>query len=222
MKIIFEDEHLIALEKPQNCPTQKDTTRTRSLMEQLDDHFTYNCGIDDPYIGLVHRLDRHTGGIVVFAKTANATRDLNALFSNHKLTKRYTAIVEGHFDRTHGRCIHYLLSDAAKNVTKIVRKDTPGSKYAELTYEVLGQYEHENGPYSHIEVTLLTGRQHQIRLQMATIGHPVLFDEKYGATWPLSEKQSMTLWASALDFKLYVKKYALRSTPPFVAYMGNK
>lgn len=222
MKIIFEDEHLIALEKPQNCPTQKDATRTRSLMEQLDDYFTYNCGIDDPYIGLVHRLDRHTGGIVVFAKTPNATRDLNALFSNHKLTKRYTAIVEGHFDQKQGRCINYLLSDTAKNITKIVPRNTPGSKYAELTYEVLGQFEHDHGPYSHVEITLLTGRQHQIRLQMSSIGHPVLFDEKYGATWPLSEKQSMTLWASALDFKVYVKKYVLRSTPPFAAYMSHK
>lgn len=218
MKILYEDQHLIAVEKPQNCPTQKDNTRTRSLMEQLDDHFTFNCGIDDPYIGLVHRLDRHTGGIVIFAKTPQATRDLNRLFSNHKLIKRYTAIVEGHLEKTSGRCVNYLLADSKENVSKRVSKETPGSKYAELTYAVLGQHSHENGPYSHLEITLLTGRQHQIRVQMSTLGHPILFDEKYGASWPNSDKQSMTLWASHVAFELYSKKVVIDSKAPFEHY----
>jgi len=214
MKILFEDKHIIAVEKPQNCPIQRDQTRQRCLMDMVIDYFEFECGISNPYIGLVHRLDRHTGGVVVFAKTEQATRTLNSIFVSHFITKRYLARVEGRPVEGKALLIDYLTVDSKLNKTKIDAYTNPSAKKAKLSYVITQVYETEQGILSDLSINLFTGRQHQIRAQMANLGHPVLGDEKYGSKWPNTAHVSMALWATELKFDTFGKHYHFESMPP--------
>lgn len=217
MHILYEDAHLIAVEKPQNCPVQPDKTGTLSLMDRTKDHYEFMLGKPLSYLGLVHRLDRHTGGVVVFAKTPNAAKKLSAIFASHEVDKRYATLVEGAIASNEATLSHTLLIDEKLNFVKVVPPGTPGGKEAKLSYRLVHMTTCEDGPLSLLEIRLHTGRQHQIRVQMAQMGHPVLGDEKYGAQYGHYYKKSMHLWATDLSFRLFGKKYHFHSDAPFSA-----
>jgi len=214
MKIIFENQHILVLEKPQNVSIQRDDTRTLSLLEIAQDFFEFKRGIESPYLGIVHRLDRHTGGVVVFAKNEKANRELNRLFAAHDLTKKYLARVEGTVNKYQEEKINYLLVDKKLNKSMISTKDNQNAKLAHLKYTKLCEYTTLSGTLTDLEVELFTGRQHQIRAQLAHMGNPILGDEKYGSIYPETQRLSMALWATELKFKLFGKKYEFTSSPP--------
>lgn len=214
MKIIHEDKHIIVVEKEQNRSVQGDFTRGLPLIEQVRDYFEFKMGIPDPYVGLVHRLDRHTGGIVVFAKTAQANRTLSAIFASHNLTKKYLALVEGSFEPDAGHLIDYLLIDTKQNKVQIVDKKVVGAKMAKLSYIVRSRHQVNSGCFTALEIELFTGRQHQIRVQLSGHGYPIIGDAKYGSIWPDASKLSMALWATELRFNAFGIRYDFKSTPP--------
>lgn len=214
MKIIHEDKHIIVVEKEQNVSVQGDHTLGLPLIEEVRDYFEFKMGIHDSYVGLVHRLDRHTGGIVVFAKYQQANRTLSALFASHSLTKKYLALVEGSVLSSKGTLSDYLLIDSKRNFVKIVENDEQGAKLAKLDFRVIETRSTPVGTITALEVNLHTGRQHQIRVQLAGYGHPILGDVKYGSNWPIAAKLSMALWATELSFDAFGLHYTFKSSPP--------
>ncbi|HAS72978.1 MAG TPA: RNA pseudouridine synthase [Clostridiales bacterium UBA8960] len=213
MKIIYEDKQIIVVEKAQNCSVQGDLTRGTPLIELVRDYYEFKLGIPDPYIGLVHRLDRHTGGLVVFAKTPQAARTLSAIFAAHHLTKRYFARVEGPVISNEGLLYDYLLADAKKNCVTVVDKGTPDAKLAKLGYRVREVHMLEVGIITDLDIELFTGRQHQIRVQLSHMGNPIFGDAKYGSKWPDAARFSMALWATELKFDAFGMHYHFHSKP---------
>ena len=214
MKILFENTQMVVVEKDQNMPVQRDRHSHTSLLEEVKDYYEFAKGVENPYVALVHRLDRHTGGVVVFARTPRAARTLSALFAEHTVEKYYTALVLGPVKPEKGTLLHYLKSDADENFTTICDASDPEAKQAKLSYEVVKTYETALGLVCQLNIQLFTGRQHQIRAQLAHIGHPILGDEKYGSTIPNAKTTSMALWSHELRFKAFGKSYKFTSTPP--------
>jgi len=182
--IIFEDNHLLVVKKPVNIPTQKDKSNDSDMLTLLKEDIKkrYNKP-GNVYLGLVHRLDRPVGGVMVFAKTSKAASRLSDQVRTRQFKKVYLAVVHGILDKLEGRLENYLLKDTRNNTVSVVKEDTPGGKLAVLDYKVEGIY---NG-FSLVKVSLHTGRPHQIRVQLANIGHPL-----YG--------EQIALWSSEIAF----------------------
>ena len=180
----------------------------------MKDYYEFVKGIDNPYVGLVHRLDRHTGGVVVFAKTPRAARVLSTLFAEHKTQKFYIALVLGQMQPTKGVLENHLKSDASENFTSICDPQDPEAKLAKLAYEVKKTFKADIGDVSMLKIQLFTGRQHQIRAQLSHAGYPILGDEKYGSNIPNAKYISMALWAHELKFKAFGKTYHFTSEVP--------
>lgn len=212
--ILFENNQFYILIKPQNIPIQNDGKSTNSLMQALEDYLEFGMGIEEPFLGLVHRLDRHTGGLCVIAKNEQALKKLNQLFSTRKVSKKYLTIVNGRPPES-DRLTHYLTVNHKANFVTVSNAAVPNSKEAILAYKQLDCIDTEGGPQSLLEITLETGRQHQIRTQLAHIGYPVLGDPKYG-TCPMPG-ESLALWAYSLNFD----KYEFKALP-VAPYTDNK
>lgn len=135
---------------------------------------------EPPYIGLVHRLDQPVEGVMVFAKDKKSAAALSAQMQAHTFEKYYYAMVEGTFSPACGTLGNYLLRDGKSNVSSVVPKDTTGAKRAELSYETVKTMEDR----SLVRIQLKTGRHHQIRVQLAHAGHPIIGDKKYGRNTP--------------------------------------
>lgn len=198
--ILYEDNHLIAVRKPPGRLTQGDVSGNPCL---LDDVRTYlkekYAKPGEAFVGLLHRLDRPVGGVVLFAKTSKGASRLSEQFRTHSLKKTYHALVEGRPPAAQ-TLVHYLGEDAQKQVA-IAETPQPGLKRAELSYRVLRQGE----THALVEVDLGTGRKHQIRAQFSRIGHPVAGDRKYGARLPFAG-EGIGLMAFALEFDHPVRK----------------
>lgn len=191
--IVFEDNHLLVVVKPANVPVMADETGDPDLVNILKSYLKERY--DKPgeaYLGLVHRLDRPTGGVMVFAKTSKAAARLSEQIRNGTTEKRYFAIVEGTPRFKTDKLVNYLKKFPETNTVKVVPELTEGAKYAELDYKVLAERE----GFSLLQVNLVTGRAHQIRVQLATIGNPILGDKKYGS----GGNFDMCLWAVQLKF----------------------
>ncbi|ABN51517.1 MAG TPA: RNA pseudouridine synthase [Hungateiclostridium thermocellum] len=194
--IIFEDNHLLVVKKPVNIPTQKDKSNDSDMLTLLKEDIKkrYNKP-GNVYLGLVHRLDRPVGGVMVFAKTSKAASRLSDQVRTRQFKKVYLAVVHGILDKLEGRLENYLLKDTRNNTVSVVKEDTPGGKLAVLDYKVEGIY---NG-FSLVKVSLHTGRPHQIRVQLANIGHPLYGDQKYGHGVN-KPGQQIALWSSEIAF----------------------
>ncbi|WP_107690354.1 RluA family pseudouridine synthase [Coprothermobacter proteolyticus] len=194
--IIFEDNHLLVVKKPVNIPTQKDKSNDSDMLTLLKEDIKkrYNKP-GNVYLGLVHRLDRPVGGVMVFAKTSKAASRLSDQVRTRQFKKIYLAVVHGILDKLEGRLENYLLKDTRNNTVSVVKEDTPGGKLAVLDYKVEGIY---NG-FSLVKVSLHTGRPHQIRVQLANIGHPLYGDQKYGHGVN-KPGQQIALWSSEIAF----------------------
>ncbi|MCQ2602891.1 MAG: pseudouridine synthase [Clostridia bacterium] len=195
INILFEDNHLLVVVKPYGVPCQADSSGDDDMLTLLKQYLKekYNKP-GDAYLGLVHRLDRPTGGVMVFAKTSKAAARLSEQIQNGDTEKRYLAVVEGTPLDKSAKLVHYLKKYGDENIVRVVPQLTEGAKYAELDYKVL----ESKGGYSLVMVNLVTGRGHQIRVQMATIGNPIVGDCRYGNGEKL--KLPLSLWATELRF----------------------
>ena len=198
IKIIYEDNHLLVIEKPINMPTQADVTGDPDLLTLLKDDIKLRYNKQgNVYLGLVHRLDRPVGGVMVFAKTSKGASRLSEQIRVREFNKVYLAIVHGTLESTSGFLEHYLLKDSKSNIVSVVDKSVQGAKDAKLNYEVIANISCQ---LSLIRISLLTGRSHQIRVQFSVIGHPLYGDQKYGVEIN-KPGQQIALWSSELVFK---------------------
>ena len=204
LKVIFEDNHILIVEKPFNILSQSDRTEDEDMLSILkkDLKVRYNKP-GNVYLGLVHRLDRPAGGLMVFAKTSKAAGRLSELIRNKTFGKTYLAVVNGVTNSTKGRLTHYLKKDNIVNTVEAINKPRQGYKEAILEYEVSESIKR----YSLIKINLITGRPHQIRVQMGAVGNSLYGDVKYGNA---GEKgKQLALWSTRLEFIHPVRKEIL-------------
>ena len=200
--ILYEDNHLIAINKRAGDIVQVDETQDEPLDEKVKKYIavTYNKP-GGAFLGVVHRLDRPVSGVILFAKTSKALERMNAVFKNREVKKTYWAVVRNKPANISGTLVHWLVKNTKTNVVTPHLHEVAGSQRAELSYKLIG----ELGGYYLIEVDPLTGRSHQIRVQLSTLGCPIVGDNKYG--YPRgSRKGSICLHARRLQFLHPVKK----------------
>lgn len=210
LEVLYEDNHLIAVNKRSGDITQGDKTGDRPLPEIIQDWLKekYNKP-GNVFCGVIHRLDRPTTGIVLFAKTSKALARMNQQFQTKEVQKTYWAITEKSSVPPTGHLINYLRKDTVKNKSFAFDKEVPESKKAELTYEKISQSDR----YDLFEVAPKTGRHHQIRVQLSTIGAIIKGDLKYGAKRS-NPDGSICLHARKLSFIHPVSKEEIVITAP--------
>lgn len=196
LKIIYEDNHIIVVEKPVNIPSQGDKTGDKDMLTIIKEYLIkkYNKP-GDAYLGLVHRLDRPTGGVMVFAKTSKAASRLSEQIRNKQFEKQYLVIADGKFEKSEGTYEDYLLKNEKNNISKVVDPKNKNAKLAKLEYEVVKYNDETN--LSLVKVKLHTGRHHQIRVQFSARSHSIYGDQKYGAR---GRGKQLCLWAYKLSF----------------------
>lgn len=213
LNIVYEDNHIIVVVKPQNVPSCPDETGDPDMLSVLKEYLikTYDKK-GDAFVGLVHRLDRPTGGVMVYAKTSKAASRLSESIKNGEFDKRYFAVLIGTpREKQINYLTNYLKKDTDRNMVYIATMSEEGAKKAILSYKVLD----ENTTMSLVDVKLYTGRSHQIRVQMANLGTPLFGDQKYGGDkTPVGF--NIALWAVELKFTHPVTKEKLvyRVYPP--------
>lgn len=177
LQILHEDNHLIIVNKRVGDIVQGDKTGDQPLSEIVKEYvkLKYNKP-GDVFLGVVHRLDRPTTGIVVFARTSKALERMNALFSNRETQKTYWAIVKNKPSKPAETLTHYLKRNPKNNTSKAFNKEVPESKKAVLDYQIIKELNH----FYALQINLHTGRHHQIRAQLSAIGCPIKGDLKYG------------------------------------------
>ena len=177
IKVIFEDNHLLVVEKPVNILSQGDDTNDKDMVNLLKQYVKekYNKP-GNVYIGLVHRLDRPVGGIMVFAKTSKAASRLSDQVRTKTFKKTYRAVIHGDMNKKEDTLKDYLYKNKKTNMVSVVNKDHKEAKNAELSYKTLDR---KDG-FSLVEIDLKTGRPHQIRVQFASRRHPLFGDQRYG------------------------------------------
>jgi len=202
LKVIYEDNHIIVVEKIPNIPSQSDKTGDVDMLTIIKDYIKekYNKP-GNVYLGLIHRLDRPVGGVMVFAKTSKAASRLSEQVRNKTFKKEYLAIVDGKLKNSKGTLEDYLLKNEKKNTSKVVKEGTKNSKYAKLDYEVL-KY-NEEIDLSLLKILLHTGRHHQIRVQLSNMGHSICGDQKYGTR---GRGKQISLWAYKLTIEHPITK----------------
>ncbi len=198
LRVLYEDNHLLAVYKPSGVLVQGDSGGERCLLDDVKDYLKEKYRKPgNVFVGLLHRLDRPVAGVILFAKTSKGASRLSEQFRAHTIQKIYQALVVGMPSKPTGTLVNYLKKDEAKNKTTAYDMEYPGALYAELSYRLVEQ----RGDRALLEITLETGRPHQIRSQLAHIGHPIVGDLKYGAPEALPDK-SIALAAVRLTFKL--------------------
>jgi 23S rRNA pseudouridine1911/1915/1917 synthase len=211
LTVLYQDNHLIAVYKPNGLATQSDRAGGPSLLDQTKKWLkTEHNKPGNVFLGLVHRLDQPVSGVVLFAKTSKAASRLSKQFRERTTHKIYRAIVTGTPEQASGELIHYLRKENSLKAT-VFPRPTPDTKKAELSYIVTETFAHG----SLLEVTLKTGRFHQIRAQLAFIGHPILGDVKYGAPHPLPGQQiALYAWKLVVQHPISKEEIGFESPPP--------
>ncbi len=194
LKVIYEDNHIIVVEKKPNIPSQSDKTGDIDMLTIVKEYIKekYNKP-GNVYLGLVHRLDRPVGGIMIFAKTSKAASRLSNQVREKIFKKEYLAVVDGKFEQKEGSLKDYLYKDERNNISKVVKKEKKNAKLASLDYEVLKYNNVKN--LSLVKINLHTGRHHQIRVQLANFNHSIFGDQKYGTR---GQGKQIALWAYKL------------------------
>lgn len=194
--ILYEDSHIMVVVKPQNMPSQEDASGDMDLLTLLKNHIKERDNKPgNVFLGLVHRLDRVTGGLMVFAKNSKSAARLSAAIAEREVHKSYLAVVLGEMKERSGTLVNYLKKHSATNQVYVATEATIGAKRAELSYKVLDSL----GVISLLQIELKTGRSHQIRVQFASGGNPVFGDVRYGGD-KLAKGHNLALWAARLDF----------------------
>jgi 23S rRNA pseudouridine1911/1915/1917 synthase len=175
--VIYEDNHLIIVNKTAGIIVHQDKTKDKTLEEYVKEYIKVKYEKPgDVFLGTVHRLDRPVSGLIVFARTSKCLTRMNAIFKNRDVQKTYWAITARKPEKKSGKLVHYLLKNEEKNMVTAYEKQVEGSLKAELNYRYLGSI----NKFHLIEVAPITGRPHQIRVQLAEIGCPIKGDVKYG------------------------------------------
>ena len=202
LKVIYEDNHIIVVEKIPNIPSQEDKTGDVSMFGIVKKYIKEKYKKPgNVYLGLVHRLDRPVGGIMIFAKTSKAASRLSNEVREKVFKKQYLAVVEGKLEKTKGTLENYLYKDTKNNTSYVVDKNKKQAKLAKLNYEVIEYNKKEN--VSLLKINLHTGRHHQIRVQLSNIGHSIYGDQKYGKA---GKNKQIALWAFKLTIIHPTKK----------------
>lgn len=210
LQVLFEDNHLIIVNKRAGDITQGDKTGDKPLNEVVKEYVKvkYNKP-GNVFIGTVHRLDRPTSGIVIFARTSKALERLNKMLRDKTINKTYWALVKNKPKKERDTLTNFLKKDPKKNKSFVYKKEIDGSKKATLHYKVIQKLEN----YTLLEIDLETGRHHQIRTQLSNIGSPIKGDLKYG--FPRSNKDgSISLHARKINFIHPVSKEEIKLTAP--------
>lgn len=205
LKILHEDNHIIVVLKPQGVPSCGDESGDENMLDAVKEYIRTAYGKPgNVYVGLVHRLDRPTGGVMVFAKTSKAASRLSEQMRGGDFEKKYFAVLVGTPKEPQKTLVNYLKKNPVNNMVYLCPPTTDGAKMASLDYRVLQERE----GLCLAEVRLHTGRTHQIRVQMAGIGHPVYGDMRYGGE--NAKKGWLALWAYSLSFTHPVTKERMR------------
>lgn len=210
-EILYEDNHLIVVNKPGGVLIQGDKTRDVTLPDMVREYLRVTY--DKPgniYLGVVHRLDRPVSGVALFGKTSKATKRMNEAFHKNEVEKRYLAIVENEPPLEEDVLVGYMVKDSLKNKSKLIDNRVPKGKYAELRYRWIGNSDR----YYLLEVFPVTGRHHQIRVMLSHIGCPIKGDLKYGAKRS-NPDGNICLHARSLKFTHPVRKELQVVTAPF-------
>ena len=198
--ILYEDGQLLVCRKPAGVPVQSGKVGQKDMVSILRNYRNGKEG--DTYIGLVHRLDQPVQGVMVFAKTKMAAAELSRQITDGRMKKQYLAVTCGKPMKKQGALVDYLLKDGRTNTSSIVPEGTKGAKRAELRYRIIA----ETPGYALAEIELLTGRHHQIRVQMAGAGMPLAGDRKYNLSDAGQTEKYVTLAAHRLSFEHPVLK----------------
>ncbi|MBQ9023986.1 MAG: RluA family pseudouridine synthase [Bacilli bacterium] len=197
LNVIYEDNHIIVVEKPYNIPSQEDSSKDIDMINIIKNYLKEKYQKKgNVYLGLIHRLDRPVGGLMVFAKTSKAASRLSSEVRNNEFHKTYLAVVNGK-TKEKEKLIDYISKD---NKTFSSYIDNENGKESILEYETL--YYDKKEDVSLIKVNLITGRHHQIRLQMSNINHPLIGDQRYGK----EDKKQIMLYAYKIRFVHPTKK----------------
>ena len=210
LQVLHEDNHLIVVNKRVGDIVQGDKTGDKPLSEVVKEYIKekYNKP-GEVFLGVVHRLDRPTTGIVVFARTSKALSRMNELFSNRETQKTYWAVVKNKPEKSKDKLVHYLKRNEKNNTSKAHLNEVPDSKLASLEYQIIKELNN----YTALEIELHTGRHHQIRAQLAAIGSPIKGDLKYGFDRS-NPDGGIHLHARKLSFIHPVSKEALTIVAP--------
>ncbi len=202
LKVLYEDNHIIVVEKIPNIPSQADKTNDIDMLSVVKQYIKekyHKPG--EVYLGLVHRLDRPVGGVMVFARTSKSASRLSEQVRQKIFKKKYLAIVDGKMEQNNGTFEDYLLKNERKNISKVVEQKNKNAKYAKLDYEVVTYKEEIN--LSVLKIKLHTGRHHQIRVQLSSRNHSIYGDQKYGTR---GRGKQIALWAYSLTIQHPITK----------------
>lgn len=202
--VLYEDNHIIVVKKPYGVPSQGDISNDEDMLSMIKQYLKQKYQKKgNVYVGLVHRLDRVTGGVMVFAKTSKAASRLSEEIRSNRFEKKYLCIIEGTLTEKEGRWEDYLYKNKKLNLVSTCSPTQKDAKYCLLEYQVLFEKEGR----SLLQVKLHTGRSHQIRVQFASRGFPLLGDKKYGSSMKLN--QGIALWSHSIRVKHPTKEEVL-------------
>lgn len=209
LTILYEDEDIIVPVKPAGLQSQSVHSFEPDMVSEIRKHIVglstkMSTNTPEPYVGVIHRLDKPVGGVMVYAKNQKAAAALSKQVQNGTLEKTYCAVICGQPVDNVGKYVDFLRKDEKNNYSQIVDKSVDGSRRAELSYEILGTKQADGQELSLVKIQLMTGRHHQIRVQFAGHGFPLLGDAKYGReagrTSVGRRREPLALWAMQLKF----------------------
>lgn len=202
LKILYEDKDILVVEKPAGMESQSSKSFEPDMVSEVKKHINrFSTKNKELYVGVIHRLDKPVGGVMVYAKNQKAAKALSEQVSGHGMEKIYRGVVCGKPVENFGTYVDYLWKDGKNNCSKIVDKGIKGAKPAKLDYQVVDTLEDQGKEYSLLEIRLHTGRHHQIRVQLAGHGFPLWGDQKYNPEFSKGPvRGNVALWACQLTF----------------------
>ena len=203
LKILFEDEYILACVKPFGVPSQGDRSNDEDMVTAVTNYlFDHSDSDEEPYVAIIHRLDRLVGGVMLFAKTPSVAAKLSDMLQDGRIKKYYEAIISGELPDMEGTLTDYLVRNGRNNTTVVAKKGDKGAKKAVLNYEVIDVFETNLGVLSYVLIELETGRHHQIRVQLASRGCGIWGDTKYNPQFAKTKRRylEMGLYSTRMEF----------------------